>query len=211
MLLIIQLALVISFCSGAGLPVDGVQTLQSAAVKPADGAALSTESPAESPAANPILAQFELCVARFRAAGFTATDAHRFAHIAVGWADPLAKSALPGCQYYFVTAHFCDKVTRRSESGFVGALCIEAKLNLCVAPICPKGQSVYYKVVTSSTCKPASTCVFLEVSGPLFTTEPAICDALQDCSCWPTLACDTAECVTNVPGLGVPSECPKCN
>jgi len=197
MFLINQILLLSLYCSSACFQSEGVHTPQDAI-------------PAKSAAVNPTLAQLELCLQRFRAAGFTAADANRFAHIAIGLADPLAKTALPGCGYYFVTAHFCDKVTRRSETYYIGALCIEEKLHLCVAPTCSKGQSVYYKLVTSSTCKPASTCVFLEVYGPLSTSEPSICNALQDCSCWPTLACDTAVCVTNIPGLGTPRECPKC-
>ena len=206
MLFITQSLLLSLFCSSACLPSEGVHTPQAAPVAAADSGA----PPAESAAVNPTLAQFERCLERFRAAGFTSADAHRFAHIAIGLADPLAETALPGCGYYFVTAHYCDKVTRRTETYYIGALCIEEKLNLCVAPICPQGQSVYYKLVTSSTCKPALTCVFLEVSEPRFTTFPEICDALQDCSCWPTLACAKAVCVTNSPGLGTPRECPKC-
>ncbi len=112
--------------------------------------------------------------------------------------------------YYTVEAFYCDSLTRWSATYNVGALCIEAALPSYVLPNGPSGQKMFFQTKTSATCDPPSTCVYLAVVGPYRTTDKSTCDGLDDCSCWPDLACATATCAPYDPNLDAPKDCPKC-
>ena len=153
-------------------------------------------------------AQLEMVVARFLTAGYSTQESVKLARIALAMPDPNNETI--GCLYHEVEAFWCDGITTRSETYNVGKLCIEAALPTCILPVCPSGQKAFFKVTSSATCEPASTCMYLSVSALQRSRDSWICDSIQDCSCWPTLSCSSAVCAPYNPTLKVPSDCPKC-
>ena len=153
-------------------------------------------------------AQLEMVVARFLTAGYSTQESVKLARIALAMPDPNNETI--GCLYYEVEAFWCDGMTTRSETYNVGKLCIEAALPTCILPVCPAGQKAFFKVTSSATCEPASTCMYLSVSALQRSRDSWICDSIQDCSCWPTLSCSSAVCAPYNATLKFPSDCPKC-
>ena len=153
-------------------------------------------------------AQLEMVVARFLTAGYSTQESVKLARIALAMPDPNNETI--GCLYYEVEAFWCDGITTRSETYNVGKLCIEAALPTCILPVCPAGQKAFFKVTSSATCEPASTCMYLSVSALQRSRDSWICDSIQDCSCWPTLSCSSAVCAPYNATLKFPSDCPKC-
>ena len=153
-------------------------------------------------------AQLEMVVARFLTAGYSTQESVKLARIALAMPDPNNETI--GCLYYEVEAFWCDGMTTRSETYNVGKLCIEAALPTCILPVCPAGQKAFFKVTSSATCEPASTCMYLSVSALQRSRDSWICDSIQDCSCWPTLSCSSAVCAPYSATLKFPSDCPKC-
>ncbi len=119
---------------------------------------------------------------RFKDAGYHHADADRYARISLGLKED-TDPPLKRCVYYKVEAFYCDSLSRRSATYYVGALCIEAALPNCVS---------------------------LTVEGPFRTTDVLICNGLVDCSCWSGLACATATCAPYDQSLDAPKDCPKC-
>jgi hypothetical protein len=152
--------------------------------------------------------QLELVVARFLTAGYSTPESLKLARIALAMPDPSNETS--GCLYYEVEAFWCDGITTRSETYNVGKLCIEAALPSCILPVCAAGQKAFFKVTTSTTCDPASTCVYLSVSALQRSRDSWICDSIEYCSCWPTLSCSSAVCAPYNATLKFPSDCPKC-
>jgi hypothetical protein len=183
-------------------------------------AAAQTERPVSAPAAATTAAdavaaqeadddaQLEMVVARFLTAGYSTQESVKLARIALAMPDPNNETI--GCLYYEVEAFWCDGMTTRSETYNVGKLCIEAALPTCILPVCPAGQKAFFKVTSSATCEPASTCMYLSVSALQRSRDSWICDSIQDCSCWPTLSCSSAVCAPYNATLKFPSDCPKC-
>ncbi len=153
-------------------------------------------------------AQLEMVVARFLTAGYSTPESLKLARIALAMPDPSHETS--GCLYYEVEAFWCDGITTRSATYNVGKLCIETALPTCILPACAAGQKAFFKVTTSTTCDPASTCVYLSVSALQRSRDSEICDSIQDCSCWPTLSCNSAVCAPYNATLKFPSDCPKC-
>lgn len=152
--------------------------------------------------------QLEMVLARFLTAGYSTPESLKLARIALAMPDP--NNETKGCLYYEVEAFWCDGMTTRSDTYNVGKLCIEAALPTCILPACAAGQKAFFKVTTSTTCDPASTCVYLSVSALQRSRDSEICDSIQDCSCWPTLSCSSAVCAPYNATLKFPSDCPKC-
>ena len=152
--------------------------------------------------------QLEMVLARFLTAGYSTPESLKLARIALAMLDPNHETI--GCLYYEVEAFWCDGITTRSDTYNVGKLCIEAALPTCILPACAAGQKAFFKVTTSTTCDPASTCVYLSVSALQRSRDSEICDSIQDCSCWPTLSCNSAVCAPYNATLKFPSDCPKC-
>lgn len=144
----------------------------------------------------------------FRLAGFTPTEANRLAHIAAFGTEPTAGSE--GCHYYVVTVYYCEDGTRRYRLFNAGTVCIENLTGSCPVLSCPPGEKAFFKLTTGANCKPDQSCVWIEISQVYSSGDPAICDNLVDCSCWPGLGCAARECV---PMSGTPSQpkgCPSC-
>ncbi len=160
------------------------------------------------PVGDPLPMTVEAVTARFVKGGFSEEDAHELAAVALGRDD--LRDTSSQCEYYQVTAYYCDGLTRRSTTYYVGTICIEKMLPNCVLPTCAAGERAYYKVKTSAECTPASACVFLEVAGPRTSDIRTICNNIKDCSCWPALSCDSAVCVPVNPQTARPSKCPSC-
>ena len=173
-------------------------------------AAAQSERPASAPAAVTMSAdaQLEMVVARFLTAGYSTPESLRLARIALAMPDPSHETS--GCLYYEVEAFWSDGITTRSDTYNVGKMCIEAALPTCILPACAAGQKAFFKVTTSATCDPASTCVYLSISALQRSRDSEICDSIQDCSCWPTLSCSSAVCAPYNATLKFPSDCPKC-
>ena len=152
--------------------------------------------------------QLEMVVARFLTAGYSTPESLKLARIALAMPDP--NNETKGCLSYEVEAFWCDGMTTRSATYNVGKMCIEAALPTCILPVCAAGQKAFFKVTSSGTCKPASTCMYLSVSALQLSHDSWICDSLQDCSCWPTLSCSSAVCAPYNATLKFPSDCPKC-
>ena len=153
-------------------------------------------------------AQLEMVVARFLTAGYSTQESVKLARIALAMPDPNNETI--GCLYYEVEAFWCDGMTTRSETYNVGKMCIETALPTCILPVCAAGQKAFFKVTSSATCMPASTCMYLSVSTLQRSYDPWICDSIEYCSCWPTLSCNSAVCAPYNATLKFPSDCPKC-
>lgn len=88
-----------------------------------------------------------------------------------------------------------------------------AWLRLAIAPTCVAVSEAAAPAPAPEDAPPAweyvHTCVFVEVEGPFSSNRPEVCSSLVNCSCWPTLACNTRVCVpwtiANLPG-----KCPDC-
>jgi hypothetical protein len=152
--------------------------------------------------------QLEMVVARFLTAGYSTPESLKLARIALAMPDPSNETS--GCLYYEVEAFWCDGITTRSETYNVGKMCIEAALPTCILPVCAAGQKAFFKVTSSATCMPVSTCMYLSVSTLQRSYDPWICDSIEYCSCWPTLSCSSAVCAPYNATLKFPSDCPKC-
>ncbi len=151
---------------------------------------------------------FENCADNFECAGYTPVEANRLAHIAIFGKEPTVGGE--GCDYYTVTTYYCAGTSRKYTRQSVSTICIEQLLGSCPVLTCPSGQQAFFKLTTAEGCKPASTCVWVEVSGPHTSGSAEICDNLTNCDCWPGLSCAVRECV---PVAGIqqhPTGCPNC-
>ena len=153
-------------------------------------------------------AQLEMVVARFLTAGYSTPESLKLARIALAMPDPNHETN--GCLYHEVEAFWSDGITTRSDTYNVGKMCIEAALPTCILPACAAGQKAFFKVTSSATCMPASTCMYLSVSALQRSHDPWICDSIEYCTCWPTLSCSSAVCAPYNATLKFPSDCPKC-
>jgi hypothetical protein len=157
---------------------------------------------------------FENWTDEFEKAGFDPFEANRLAHLLVFGTDPSgqfeAGSASSGCSYYLMTTWYCVGNNRFYERKAVGAVCVEAAIGTCLVVTCPPGERSFFKLTTSATCNPASTCSWISVSGPHTSDNPGLCSTLSDCSCWPGLDCTVAVCVKVAGSSNHPSGCPSC-
>ncbi len=150
------------------------------------------------------------------AQGVDDLEANRLAHIEIFGEDPYGESVTSSCDYYVVTTHYCDGLTRRTVRSLVGTVCIEQAFpGLCSLPACPAGQKRFYKLSTASSgCSdevPADTCVWVTVTGP-YTATSTVCDMLEGCGRWPGLGCSSPSALVAVAGAhSHPIGCPDCD
>ena len=103
-----------------------------------------------------------------------------------------------------------DDLTRRYTRTNVGTVCIERFLASCPLMTCTPNQGVLLRLTTAAHRTTPSTCIRVEISGPLTSGQASACEALADGDCSRGLARALRECVPITGTTELPKDCPIC-